>query len=180
LLFTARELIGIDFPTQDAMDKYLKEHPDADKTNHRVVETKKDAPAKKKPAKLENSSDKYHAESVLPALKSTLRKHVPAGVKLRGSGRKIRNHLELIADIETGKRDGDTWPVQIDIHGSYMTSDDGEYHIRLHSPYIPGDHEYHAKFSGDPQKDAEAISKDMGELLDDFKGFVKEAAKPKK
>jgi hypothetical protein len=37
MLRIAKELIGIDFPTQDAMNKYLKEHPDADKSNHRVV-----------------------------------------------------------------------------------------------------------------------------------------------
>lgn len=39
LLFISRELLGIDFSTQDAMDKYLKEHPDADRSNHRVVKT---------------------------------------------------------------------------------------------------------------------------------------------
>jgi hypothetical protein len=38
LLFMAKEVMGIDFPTQKALDKYLKDHPDADKSNHRVVE----------------------------------------------------------------------------------------------------------------------------------------------
>jgi hypothetical protein len=183
LLFMAKELIGIDFPTQDAYDKYMKEHPDADKTNHRVVETKKDAPKQEEPAKKDESkaepkslkdfgddSDKYHVDAVLPALKHTLKKHIPEGVKLRGSGRKIKKHLELIADIDRG--DGDTLPVQIDIHGSYMTDGDGNYEIRVHSPYIQGDHTYHESFDGDPSKDAESISKDMGELLEDFKGFV--------
>ena len=51
LLAMARELVGMEFPTQDAMDKYLKEHPDADKSNHRVVETKKEGPAKKETTK---------------------------------------------------------------------------------------------------------------------------------
>ena len=46
LLAMARELLAMEFPTQDAMDKYLKEHPDADRSNHKVVETKK--PEKKK------------------------------------------------------------------------------------------------------------------------------------
>jgi predicted RNA-binding Zn-ribbon protein involved in translation (DUF1610 family) len=41
-----RELTAIEFPTQDAYDKYMKEHPDADKSLHRVVETKKETPAK--------------------------------------------------------------------------------------------------------------------------------------
>ena len=45
LLAVAKELMAIEFPTQDAMKKYLDEHPDADKSNHRVVE-KKDAPVK--------------------------------------------------------------------------------------------------------------------------------------
>jgi DNA-directed RNA polymerase subunit RPC12/RpoP len=32
----ARELVAIDFPTQDAYDKYMKEHPDADKSKHKI------------------------------------------------------------------------------------------------------------------------------------------------
>ena len=53
LLFMAKEVLGMDFPTQDAFDKYMKEHPDANRSNHRVVKTpdavpvKKDEPAKK-------------------------------------------------------------------------------------------------------------------------------------
>lgn len=50
LLFMAKEFIGIDFPNQDAMDKYLKEHPDADRTNHRVVKMEK-GPAKEDESK---------------------------------------------------------------------------------------------------------------------------------
>ena len=46
----ARELVAIEFPTQDAYDKYMKDHPDADKSNHRVVEQKKE-PAKKDKSK---------------------------------------------------------------------------------------------------------------------------------
>jgi len=37
MLAVSRILLGMDFPTQDSMDKYLKDHPDADKSNHRVV-----------------------------------------------------------------------------------------------------------------------------------------------
>jgi hypothetical protein len=37
LLRMAKELIAIEFPTQEAMDKYLKEHPGADRSNHKVV-----------------------------------------------------------------------------------------------------------------------------------------------
>lgn len=46
LVKLASELIGMEFPTQDAYDKYMKEHPDADKSKHSVVETKKE-PAKR-------------------------------------------------------------------------------------------------------------------------------------
>jgi hypothetical protein len=41
LVAIARELQAIEFPTQDAYDKYMKEHPDADKSLHEVVEKKK-------------------------------------------------------------------------------------------------------------------------------------------
>lgn len=37
----AKELVSVDFQTQDAYDKYMHEHPDADKTNHRVVKNVK-------------------------------------------------------------------------------------------------------------------------------------------
>jgi hypothetical protein len=47
LIKIAKNLLAIEFPTQDAYDKYMKEHPDADKSKHRVVETKK-VPAKDK------------------------------------------------------------------------------------------------------------------------------------
>ena len=40
LLKLARELIAFDFPTKDALDEYLKEHPGADKSLHKVVENK--------------------------------------------------------------------------------------------------------------------------------------------
>ena len=36
LMAIARELQATDFPSQDALDKYLKDHPDADKSNHKV------------------------------------------------------------------------------------------------------------------------------------------------
>jgi hypothetical protein len=37
LVKLAKDLLAIDFPSQDALDKYLKEHPDADRSNHKVV-----------------------------------------------------------------------------------------------------------------------------------------------
>jgi hypothetical protein len=64
LLLVAKELTAIEFPTQDAYDKYMKEHPDADKSLHRVTKTeKKEAPAKKeesaKPSDSRSLSDNY-------------------------------------------------------------------------------------------------------------------------
>jgi hypothetical protein len=40
LIKVAQSLLAIDFPTDRAMQVYLKEHPDADKRNHKVVKTK--------------------------------------------------------------------------------------------------------------------------------------------
>lgn len=47
LMAVARELAAMDFPTQEALDKYLKDHPDADRSMHHVREMKKETPAKK-------------------------------------------------------------------------------------------------------------------------------------
>jgi len=49
---------AMEFPTQDAMKKYLDEHPDADKSNHKVVE-KKDGEKKFGPAKAEQFIKDY-------------------------------------------------------------------------------------------------------------------------
>lgn len=40
LMKIAKSVLAIDFPSQEAFDKYLKEHPDADRSNHSVVEFK--------------------------------------------------------------------------------------------------------------------------------------------
>ena len=40
LLFIAKEILGMEFPTQDALDKYLKEHPDAD-DSQRLIDGKR-------------------------------------------------------------------------------------------------------------------------------------------
>jgi len=50
LVKIARELVAMEFPTQDAYDKYMKEHPDADKSLHSVKETKKEPAKQEKPA----------------------------------------------------------------------------------------------------------------------------------
>ena len=65
LLAIARNLMAMEFPTQDAYDKYMKEHPDADKSLHRVVETKKEPVKKEEPKKVGGKSvttkKGYHA-----------------------------------------------------------------------------------------------------------------------
>ena len=47
LLMIAKELTAMEFPTQDALDKYLKDHPDANRSNHKVKKTPAKAPSKK-------------------------------------------------------------------------------------------------------------------------------------
>ncbi len=39
LVTAASDIMAMDFPTQDIMDKYLKKHPAADKSKHKVVES---------------------------------------------------------------------------------------------------------------------------------------------
>lgn len=55
LVALAKELVAIEFPTQDALDKYLKEHPDADTSNHTVKETKKETKKDKQRREQEES-----------------------------------------------------------------------------------------------------------------------------
>ncbi|MEN6623056.1 MAG: hypothetical protein ABFD50_16100 [Smithella sp.] len=38
ILALAKDLLGMDFPDQNSLDKYLKKHPDANRSNHKVVE----------------------------------------------------------------------------------------------------------------------------------------------
>jgi len=42
LLFVAKSLLGTDFPSQEAFDKYMKDHPKANRSNHKVVKDPKD------------------------------------------------------------------------------------------------------------------------------------------
>jgi len=41
LMLIAKELQAIEFPTRDAFEKYLKDHPDADNRNHTIKRTEK-------------------------------------------------------------------------------------------------------------------------------------------
>lgn len=59
-LKVARNLCAVEFETTEALKKYLKEHPDADKSKHKVKKTNKPIPRKQK-EKLEDLNK--HAES---------------------------------------------------------------------------------------------------------------------
>jgi hypothetical protein len=53
----AMTLFGMEFDSQEALDKYLKEHPDADKSNHSVK--KQEEKPKTEGEKKENSKSSY-------------------------------------------------------------------------------------------------------------------------
>ena len=72
LLAVMKELYAMEFPTQDALDKYLKDHPAADKAKHKVKETKEEKPEKEAPA------EKGKGEKEAPAEKDK-GKEVPEG-----------------------------------------------------------------------------------------------------
>jgi len=61
LVLLAKSLISMDFPTEEAMKKYLEEHPGADRTLHRVKETRKDDEKKSVPKikKFSESTDAF-------------------------------------------------------------------------------------------------------------------------
>ena len=63
LMAVAKELQAFEFPTQDALDRYLKDHPAADKSKHKVKETKKEEGKPEAPAK---PSEKKEAPKTEP------------------------------------------------------------------------------------------------------------------
>ena len=69
----ARELVGFEFPTKDALEKYLKDTPGADKSLHTVK------PTENKPAKPEEKpADKPSKSEEKPAEKKTKPEEKPA------------------------------------------------------------------------------------------------------
>jgi len=82
MLRLAKELVGMEFPTRDAMDKYLKEHPDADRSKHKVVETKEEAPAGKgKGEGADEAKERVHAD-IGKGIEKALGRHSPSNVKV--------------------------------------------------------------------------------------------------
>jgi hypothetical protein len=59
ILAVAKELLSVDFSTKEEFDKYMKDHPDANRSNHKVVEIKKE------PTKKEEPKSKIRADRVL-------------------------------------------------------------------------------------------------------------------
>jgi len=89
----ADELVAMEFPTEDALDKYLKEHPKADKANHTVNPNKK--PSRKE--KLE-VSDREHQKSEAyktEKAKDYYPQKAPEGMKLPDMG--VSAHLTELA-----------------------------------------------------------------------------------
>ena len=76
---------ALDFPTQEALDKYLDEHPHADKAKHRVVETER--PSSKPEEESPEVSHESEVAPVEPTFKGKLRsllrsvKNVPLRIK---------------------------------------------------------------------------------------------------
>ena len=84
LIKVAQSLLAIDFPTDKAMKQYLKEHPDADKSNHRVVKTEKKKTTGKRPHELSR-------EEREPVINKLMK--LPLG-KLRKNQSLIRQQLQ--------------------------------------------------------------------------------------
>ena len=93
-----------EFPTQDALDKYLKEHPDADRANHKVVE-KKDRPAGGKKDEVTPKRDRELSQSLyelsggggaLNDVARAVEKGEPvSGDKLDSALKSVEQHLGL-------------------------------------------------------------------------------------
>ena len=90
LIKVAESLIAIDFPTDEAMKKYLKEHLDADKSNHRVVKTEK------------TESAKAHKQAPSVIDKSKL----PKGVKIEEHHWKATEEKETIFGKQPAQKAG--------------------------------------------------------------------------
>jgi hypothetical protein len=88
LVAVAKDILAIEFPTQDALDKYLKNHPAADKAKHKVKETQKDAPAKDKPEQKDEKEQKVveHEGKTYKFNESTKRWHDEKGEPVGNQG----------------------------------------------------------------------------------------------
>lgn len=168
---------GMEFPTQDALRKYLKDHPGADKSKHKV---KKTEPKKAPKEALKRDSDAYFAEHVSGSIsKKKLSDALKgSGWKPRGKGSydKKRKFVELLVDPPEGSRE---MPVRVVFSGSHYTSGDGQGGVYLYK----GNTEWNSDvfdMKGDPEKDAETMLKSLGDIMEDYNKQVEMNKKNKK
>jgi hypothetical protein len=102
LIKLAKELMAVDFPTQEAMDKYLKDHPDADRSNHKVVKTE---------SKTEDHPYNQHQKRLNEHRENEIKKHL---------GKKPTDELSH-EDIQKFHESGGS--NKVDWHGKTMKTD---------------------------------------------------------
>ena len=90
ILAVAKEILATDFPNQEALDKYLHEHPDADKSNHRVVKT---------PEKSSAPEDESAPKQKAPEEKTPEKPSTPSYDKSGGRTRYHRTHPGGTVDL---------------------------------------------------------------------------------
>lgn len=103
-----RQILGKDFSTPEALNKYLSEHPDADKTKHQVQKPKplKWLPVKKSPEKPKTEAEKPKSEpkpkpeSKKPSVEKSLEKARKLPADSRGE---LKNPIPLASTGKSNK-----------------------------------------------------------------------------
>ena len=95
-------LTATDFPNQKTLDRYLRNHPDADRSNHRVVKKEKRTLEKTEESVPENKGGKFgpnHAEfeTLEKMSKKTKEDHVDKMIDSKGID-KVKTHFETLRD----------------------------------------------------------------------------------
>jgi len=118
------------------------------------------------------TSDDYFLQKVLPIIRRNIREATARFGKLRGRGaiNKRKTLVEFILDAKDPRPvlAHRTIPVRIGMGGSYMTPDDGEYTVFMHSPYLRGGYEVHEEMERVPVRDAMTIIRTTTEMLADY------------
>lgn len=137
----------------------------------------------------EGSTADFFLKEILPHfrkdIKSVLRRDDFKPIKMRGQGSvdKKNGVVEFIFDIPNPYGGGGTIPVVLRASGGYITDDDGEYFLAVSTAGM-GDHTYHERMISENPKAAKGISKvmvkDAEDLLEDYFGFIAEAAAKRK
>lgn len=93
LLKMAKELVGMEFPTQEALDKYLKDHPDANRSNHKVKETKRTPSSLKGKGLVGPVYDEF--KSLEKMDKKTKEDHVDKMIESKGIDQ-VKRHFKIL------------------------------------------------------------------------------------